>query len=44
MEKLNNVNGTVLLNDNTSLPMEDLQLLLSSGMEAAKVKEMIIFL
>ena len=42
MEKLNNVNGTVLLNDNTTLPLEDLQLLLSSGMEAAKVKEMII--
>lgn len=36
-----NENGTFLLGNNTSLPMEDLQLILSHGMESAKVKDML---
>ncbi len=41
MEKLNIENATALLNVNTSLRIEDVQLLLSYGMETAKVNSML---
>lgn len=41
LEKLNNENATATLNIKTALRIEDVQLLLNYGMEAAKVNEMI---
>lgn len=41
MRKINNDNDSVLLSDNTYLPMSDLRLLFGCGLEPAKVKEML---